>query len=250
MAGAAPLPMRRILFQDLSLPSQPRDRSRPLAEILGDEGIGPAPGSASSAGRRTPTGRASRRRRSSSTSCAGWSGPGGRVENASDLLIDPADGLRVINDVDQLAAFEWAVDARRRAGCAGCSRACGPGMTEREAVRLLDWNGTPLSCHLMLTAGPRATLGLLSPGDRRDRARRPVHDGVRDLGRPELPGRVRRRGRGRAAGRDRATTSSGSSGRISRPSRSGTRRSGSGCPAARSRRSSIATSATRSSGSS
>ena len=24
----------------------------------------------------------------------------------------------------------------------------------------------PLSCHLMLTAGPRATLGLLSPGDR------------------------------------------------------------------------------------
>ena len=29
MAGAAPLPMRRHLFQDLSLPSQPRDRSRP-----------------------------------------------------------------------------------------------------------------------------------------------------------------------------------------------------------------------------
>jgi hypothetical protein len=39
-------------------------------------------------------------------------------------------------------------------------------MTEREAVRLLDWNGMPLSCHLMLTAGPRASLGLLSPGDR------------------------------------------------------------------------------------
>ena len=40
MAGAAPLPMRRHLLQDLSLPSQPRDRSRPLAEILADEGIG------------------------------------------------------------------------------------------------------------------------------------------------------------------------------------------------------------------
>jgi hypothetical protein len=39
-------------------------------------------------------------------------------------------------------------------------------MTERQAVRLLDWNGAPLSCHLMLTAGPRASLGLLSPGDR------------------------------------------------------------------------------------
>jgi hypothetical protein len=39
-------------------------------------------------------------------------------------------------------------------------------MREREAVRLLEWDGTPLSCHLMLTAGPRASLGLLSPGDR------------------------------------------------------------------------------------
>ena len=41
MAGAAPLPMRRHLSQDLSLPGQPRDRSRPLAEILAGEGIGP-----------------------------------------------------------------------------------------------------------------------------------------------------------------------------------------------------------------
>lgn len=41
LAGAAPLPMRRVMFQDFSLPSQPRDRSRPLAEVLADEGIGP-----------------------------------------------------------------------------------------------------------------------------------------------------------------------------------------------------------------
>ena len=33
-AGAAPLTMRRHRFQDLSLPSQPRDRSQPLGEIL------------------------------------------------------------------------------------------------------------------------------------------------------------------------------------------------------------------------
>jgi hypothetical protein len=39
-------------------------------------------------------------------------------------------------------------------------------MTEREAAQLLAWNGAPLSCHLMLTAGPRARYGLLSPGDR------------------------------------------------------------------------------------
>ena len=40
MAGAAPLAMRRHLFQDLSLPGQPRDRSRSLREILSEEGIG------------------------------------------------------------------------------------------------------------------------------------------------------------------------------------------------------------------
>ncbi len=40
VAGAAPLPMRRHLFQDFSLPSQPRDRSRTLPEILAEEGIG------------------------------------------------------------------------------------------------------------------------------------------------------------------------------------------------------------------
>ena len=40
-------------------------------------------------------------------------------------------------------------------------------LSESEAVRLLRWNGMPLSCHLMLSGGPGASLGLLSPGDRR-----------------------------------------------------------------------------------
>jgi Xaa-Pro aminopeptidase len=165
MAGAAPLSMRRILFQDLSLPSQPRDRSRSLAEILASEDI--------------TTG--------SRIGVVGWktyvdphrmdapsylvdelralTGAEGTVENATDLLIDAGDGLRVINEVEQLAALEYAAcqtsDGVRRL-LAGLE----PGMTEREAVRLLAWNGMPLSCHLMLTAGPRASLGLLSPGDR------------------------------------------------------------------------------------
>src|SRR5512143_4023046 len=39
-AGAAPLAMGRHLFQEFSLPSQPRDRSRSLGEILAGEGIG------------------------------------------------------------------------------------------------------------------------------------------------------------------------------------------------------------------
>ena len=93
------------------------------------------------------------------------SGRTGVVENAADLLIDPSVGLRVVNEVDQLAAFEWAA-CQTSQGVRQVLAGLNPGMTERDAARLLEWSGTPLSCHLMLTAGPRASFGLLSPGDR------------------------------------------------------------------------------------
>ncbi|HEV7199858.1 MAG TPA: hypothetical protein VGO32_03560, partial [Candidatus Limnocylindria bacterium] len=165
LAGAAPLTMRRQLIQDLSLPSQPRDRSRPWAELLAAEGIGP--GSrvgvigwktyADPAASDAPSYLVDELRRAT--------GPTGSVVNATDLLIHPGNGLRVINEVEQLAAFEHAAchtsNAVRR-----LLFGLRPGMTEHQAVSLLEWNGAPLSCHLMLTSGPRATLGLLSPGDR------------------------------------------------------------------------------------
>ena len=164
-AGAAPLPMRRHRFQDLSLPSQPRDRSAPLAEILGDEGvtdgvrvgvIGWKPYTDRSM-LDVPSFLADELRR--------LVGPRGVVENANDLLIDAADGLRVINEVEQLAAMEAAA-CTTSSGVLSLIRGLRPGLREREAVALLGWDGTPLSCHLMLTAGPRAAYGLLSPGDR------------------------------------------------------------------------------------
>jgi len=166
MAGAAPLAMRRHLFQDLSLPSQPRDRSMPLSEILAGEGVASGTrvgvvGWKTFVGRETieaPAYLVDELRR--------LTGSGGAVENATDLLIDAADGLRVINEVEQLAVLEHAA-CQTSNGVRQLLFGLRPGMTEREAVRLLDWNGTPLSCHLMLTSGSRASLGLLSPGDRR-----------------------------------------------------------------------------------
>lgn len=41
-----------------------------------------------------------------------------------------------------------------------------PGMTEYEAVELMDLNGMPLSCHLMLSSGTWAHMGLPSPSSR------------------------------------------------------------------------------------
>ncbi len=164
-AAAAPLAMRPHRYQDFSLPMQPRDRSRPLADILAGEGIGrgsrvgvvgwktvrrpDAPGDPGVHRGHAPDDRRPRRCRR-------------ERERPPD---GPGDGLRVINDVDQLAVFEHAA-CQTSDGVLRLLRGLRPGMTEAEAVRLLNWNGMPLSCHLMLTAGPRARFGLLSPGDR------------------------------------------------------------------------------------
>jgi Xaa-Pro aminopeptidase len=165
MAGAALLPMRRELYQDLSLPGQPRDRSRPLSEILAGEGVtdgarigvvGWKPYADSSI-LDVPSVFADELR--------ALTGPRGAVENTVDLLIDPSDGLRVINEVEQLAAMEAAA-CTTSSGVRSVLTGLRPGMRERDAVALLGWDGSPLSCHLMLTAGPRAAFGLLSPGDR------------------------------------------------------------------------------------
>lgn len=165
MAQAAPLPMRVELFQDLSLTGQPRDRSRPLADILSDEGVGPG----------------------AHVGVVGWksyarrdwmeapafvvdtlrelAGETGLVENATDIFIDAADGLRAVNELEQLASFEYAA-CHTSEGVKRLLFGLRPGMTEQEAVQLLEWTGAPLSCHLMLSSGPRASLGLLSPTDR------------------------------------------------------------------------------------
>jgi Xaa-Pro aminopeptidase len=165
VAGAAPLPMRRHLFQDFSLPSQPRDRSSTLSEILADEGIVDGTrvgviGWKTFAHRGTlevPAYIADELRRMT---------PSGSVENAAHVLIDAADGLRVLNEVEQLAAFEYAA-CQTSNGVRRLLFALEPGMREHEAVSLLSWNGSPLSCHLMLSSGDRATFGLLSPTDRK-----------------------------------------------------------------------------------
>ncbi len=165
LGEVAPLAVRPVRFQDLSLPDQPRDASAPLGEILRAEGIGPCRrvgvvGWKTYASRDTievPAFLVDELRRAT--------GPAGLVENATDLLIDAASGLRVVNEVEQLAAFEWAA-CQTSSAVHRVLTGLQPGMTEREAAQLLGWNGTPLSCHLMLTAGPRARHGLLSPGDR------------------------------------------------------------------------------------
>ena len=165
MAEAAPLRMDVRLFPELSLPGQPDRVGATLQSVLASLGIG--------SGDRIGV--------------VGWKGLAGPhridlpafvvddlraltgstdlVVNATDMLINAADGMRVINEVEQLAYFEHAA-CQTSTGVRRLLFDIEPGVTEQEAVQLLHWSGAPLSCHLMLTAGERASLGLLSPGDR------------------------------------------------------------------------------------
>jgi hypothetical protein len=85
--------------------------------------------------------------------------------NATALLMAPSSGLRALNEIDQLAQFEFAAthasEAVKRAVFS-----LTPGMREYDAARTMQLTGVPLSAHLMLSAGPRAFLGLGSPSGR------------------------------------------------------------------------------------
>jgi Xaa-Pro aminopeptidase len=160
-------PYERVLYQTFSLPGQPRDRSASLRDVLSECGL----------------------RKGQRVGAIGWKPFGmadlgfddsaldlpsfivetvrrvvqpGEVTNAASLLMDPGNGLRAINDADQLAAFEFAATFTSQ-GVRNVLAGIEPGMTELAAARLIGINGLPQSCHPMLTAGRRAAYGLPSP---------------------------------------------------------------------------------------
>ena len=158
----------RILCQTFSLPGQPRDRQKSIPRLLADAGlkggmtvgaVGWKSFSASDPGADETwldlpefIARAIRE----------IAGDRGRVVNATDLFINPADGLRALNDVDQLANFEF-VATHASQGLRNVLFGLKPGMTEMQAARLMAVPGIPFSAHLMLSAGERAAHGLPSP---------------------------------------------------------------------------------------
>ncbi len=88
-----------------------------------------------------------------------------RVINGNAMMMNPETGLRTSNEVDQLAWFEFAATHTSQA-VRDVLFGLRPGISEYDAVRLMALNGMPLSCHLMLSSGPRAFMGLGSPSSR------------------------------------------------------------------------------------
>jgi hypothetical protein len=164
-ASLIPVEVERVLYQTFSLVSQPRGSSKPLKTILADGGV--------KSGQRV--------------GIAGWKyftpaetdipeawiempaylvdtlrEMGCSVTNATSIFMHPTTGLRAINDVDQLAKFEFAA-AHTSQSVRNVVFGARPGMTEYDAARLMQLNGMPWSVHLMLSSGQRAFVGLPSP---------------------------------------------------------------------------------------
>jgi hypothetical protein len=158
----------RVLCQTFNLPGQPRDTHRPLPDLLAEAGLvagmrigvagwkmfGVGDPGATEAWLEIPAFLANL--------LIAAAGPNGAVHNATGIFMNPEDGLRAINDVDQLACFEFATTFSSQA-VLNVLFGVRPGMTELQAARLMNLNGLPLAAHTMLSSGKRAYAGLPSP---------------------------------------------------------------------------------------
>jgi hypothetical protein len=166
-AEAAAGLFQRKLWQPLSLMGQPRETYQPLPALLRDCGL----------------------RQGARIGLAGWKGfetedgvfdPDwfetphylvetlkgfGSVTNAALLFMHPEDGLRSINEAEQLASFEHAA-TKTSSAIRNVIRKLRPGMSEFEACRLMGLDGAMQSVHINMSAGPRARFGLCSPSSR------------------------------------------------------------------------------------
>lgn len=168
---ASPVTLQRVLYQSFSLPGQPRGSSPPLDAILREAGIADGQLVGLAGWKYFDAREADNYTHWSEVpafiveTLAVVTGSRSRVLNAGALFMDPVEGLRTINEVEQLAVFEFA-STHTSGAMRNLIFGLLPGMTEYEAVRLMGLNGMPLSAHLMFSSGPRAWRGLSSPSIR------------------------------------------------------------------------------------
>lgn len=168
-AAVSPLDLDVRLYQPFSLLGQDRSRSASLQDILRDLGVGsgtragivdwkyfePAAGPETADWLYAPAFIVDVLRQLT----------GQPVRNVTRWLMNPDDGLRAVNSVDQLASFEFAAtrssNAMRRV--LGALR---PGRREIDAIQAGGLPGLPHSMHPILISGPRTRLALASPSVR------------------------------------------------------------------------------------
>ena len=157
--------LRYEVYQPFSLPDQPRNSSRSIQEIFRSEGMGPGSRIAVIGSKCYAT-----RHQSDLPSylidalreLAGFEA----VENTTNWFIHPGHGLRTIASAYDIAVFEQnnvkASDAMRR-----IHFALRTGITDHELLaESVQYDGTPLSCHMTCKTGPKR-ISLASPSGNR-----------------------------------------------------------------------------------
>lgn len=158
-----PITAEIVLCQELSLMGQDRALSWDLEPLLCEAGV--------SQGQRC--------------GCVGWKSlmaerleipsyivelveklSGSRPINANDIFMSPRNGLRIVNEPDQIAHFEYA--ATRTSGAVrNILEALRPEVSCAELSDRFLTGGLPHSCHPMLACGPVIPNGMASPGNKR-----------------------------------------------------------------------------------
>lgn len=87
------------------------------------------------------------------------------VINANDIFISPWDGVRTVNEVDQIAVFEFASSLASNQ-MLKCLEHLKAGISEQEACKELNGLGLPMTSHVMFCSGERADISLTSPTTR------------------------------------------------------------------------------------
>ena len=171
-SAISPVALERVLYQTFSLLGQPRGDSPSLADILSAAGLRPGMRLGLIGWKSFDAREAADPARTLEIpafivdALTDVIGERARLINATDLFMNPADGLRAVNDVNQLAYFEFAACHTSQA-VRNLIFGLHAGVTEFEAVAKMGWTGLPQSCHLMFSSGERASLGLASPSLRR-----------------------------------------------------------------------------------
>lgn len=164
----SPIELKVELYPPFSLLGMPRGETRPLHHILEQAGITPA----------MRVGVAGWKYYSEieSGTNALWSevpsfivdtlrhlvGDPAHVVNSTPIFMHPRDGLRIVNELEQLASFEYAATLTSQ-GVRNVLFGVQPGQTETDLAKLIEYPGLPFSAHFMLSSGERAAMGLPSP---------------------------------------------------------------------------------------
>lgn len=167
LAAQAPLGCDSLLWPGFGLLGQDRSRARTLPDCLADAGL-PRSGKIGAIGWKYFLPDEIENAESATdlpayiaAVLAGF----GPILNATAILMSPQDGLRATIEIEELARFE-ALATHGSEAIRRVIFGLAPGQTEFEAASLMRPLGLPLGCHPMLSAGPRARFGLMSPSDR------------------------------------------------------------------------------------